>query len=280
MLEYRAYHKSRSRRRGGGKALRKKERSPGGDPQRLRERIRLAGWIAAALLAAGLTGAAFASACSWLGRSSLFQVRDVDMNRCANVSIEEVWAAVRSGGPANLWSLSSGEVARRLSAHPWIRTVTVRKCFPDRLVVRIGERRAVAMVNLDALYYLDDEGMPFKRLTAYDPKNLAIVTGFSRQDLVRKDPVTEGQLRKTLDLLRGVENGALRQNVSEVHFDALDGYTVVTRDAGIRFKVGALDAREAVRRIESAIPILSGTARSSGIVDLKTEGKIFVRAGE
>ncbi|GAB4227937.1 MAG: hypothetical protein OHK0028_01100 [Deltaproteobacteria bacterium] len=280
MIEYRAYHKSRSRRRCGGKAVRKKERSREGDPRRAGARLRLAGWIAAVLLGVGLTGAAFASARSWLGRSPLFTVRAVDLNRCANVSIDEVWAAVRAGGQGNLWSLSAGEVARRLSEHPWVRTVTVRKSFPDRLVVRIDERRAVAMVNLDALYYLDAEGKPFKRLTAYDPKNLAIVTGFSRQELLRKDPVTEGQMRKTLDLLRGVENGALRQNVSEVHFDALEGYTVVTRDAGLQLKVGTLESGEAVRRIEAAMPKLSGTARASGIVDLKTDGKIFVRPGE
>jgi len=41
-----------------------------------------------------------------------------------------------------------------------VRSVSVRKAFPDRLVVRIEERRPVAMVNLDALYYVDAEGAP------------------------------------------------------------------------------------------------------------------------
>jgi cell division septal protein FtsQ len=148
------------------------------------------------------------------------------------------------------------------------------------LVVRIQERAPVAMVNLDVLHYLDEEGRPFKRLTAYDPKNLAIVTGFSREELLRKDPVTVRDLRKTLDLLRGVEAGALRQNVSEIHFDAQDGYTVVTRDAGLQLKVGTMDVKEAIRRIEAAMPRISGMTRSSGIADLKTEGRVFMRPGE
>jgi len=58
--------------------------------------------------------------------------------------------------------------------------------FSGPPVVRIEERTPVAMVNLDVLHYLDEEGRPFKRLTAYDPKNLAIVTGFSRKDLLRR----------------------------------------------------------------------------------------------
>ena len=281
MIEYRAYHKARPGKRArSAQAVRKKEKSRTAERRPLQERLRLIGWIAAALLSVTFTGVAFASAYSWLTRSPLFTVRAVDMNRCANVSLEEVWAVVRGGGPGTLWSVPAKEVAGRLSRHPWVRSVSVRKAFPDRLVVRVEERKPVAMVNLDALHYLDEEGRPFRRLTAYDPKNLAIVTGFSRQELLRKDPVTVGDLRKTLELLRGVEAGALRQNVSEIHFDAQEGYTVVTRDAGLQLKVGTMDVKEAIRRIEAAMPRISGTARSSGIVDLKTEGRIFVRSGE
>src|SRR5512135_1969624 len=281
MIEYRAYHKTRPGKRGSARrAVRKKDKARGTEPKTSRGRQRLVAWIVAGLFAVGSTGVAFASAYSWLTRSPLFTVRTVDMNRCANVSLEEVWAIVRGDGSGILWSVPAKEVARRLSVHPWVRSVSVRKSFPDRLVVRIQERTPVAMVNLDALHYLDEEGRPFKRLTADDPKNLAIVTGCSREELLRKDPVTVRNLQKTLDLLRGVEAGSLRQNVSEIHFDAQDGYTVVTRDTGLQLKVGTIDAKEAIRRIETAMPRISGMTRSSGIADLKTEGRVFMRSGE
>lgn len=281
MIEYRAYHKTRNGMRGtAGRAVRKKGKARDGEMKSPRARLRLIGWITVGLLVVGFTGVAFASAYSWLTRSPLFTVRTIDMNRCSNVSLEEVWAIVRGDGSGILWSVPAKEVTRRLSGHPWVRSVSVRKSFPDRLVVRIQERTPVAMVNLDALHYLDEEGRPFKRLTAYDPKNLAIVTGFSRGDLLRKDPVTIRDLRKTLDLLRGVEAGALRRNVSEIHFDAQDGYTVVTRDSGLQLKVGTMDVKEAIRRIEAAMPRISGMSRSSGIADLKTEGRVFMRPGE
>jgi cell division protein FtsQ len=281
MIEYRAYHKTRNGKRGtAGRTVRKKDKARAREPKTSRAQLRLIGWITAGLLVVGFTGVAFASAYSWITRSPLFTVRTIDMNRCSNVSLEEVWAIVRGDGSGILWSVPAKEVARRLSGHPWVRSVSVRKSFPDRLVVRIQERTPVAMVNLDVLHYLDEEGRPFKRLTAYDPKNLAIVTGFSRGDLLRKDPVTVRDLRKTLDLLRSVEAGSLRQNVSEIHFDAQDGYTVVTRDAGLQLKVGTIDVKEAIRRIEAAMPRISGTTRSSGIADLKTEGRVFMRSGE
>jgi len=135
----------------------------------------------------GFTGVAFASAYSWITHSPVFTVRTIDMNRCANVSLEEVWAIVRGDGSGILWSVPAKEVARRLSGHPWVRSVSVRKSFPDRLVVRIQERTPVAMVNLDVSITSTRRAARSNGLTAYDPKNLAIVTGFSRKDLLRKD---------------------------------------------------------------------------------------------
>lgn len=281
MIEYKAYHKTGPRKRGRGRSdVRRKEKG-GKEPASTRgARLRLAGWIAAVLLAVVLVGAACASAYSWLTRSPLFSVRAVDMNRCANVTQEEVWAIVRGGGSGTIWSVPTREVARRLSKHPWVRSVSVRKAFPDRLVVRIEEHRPVAMVNLDALWYVNEDGKPFKRLTAYDPKNFAIVTGFAPADLKAGEAVTARDFRKALELLRLAEAGPLRQNLSEIHFDAQDGYTLVTRDAGMQLKIGNMEFRKAIRRVEEALPRLSSLGGAPGIVDLKTEGRIFVRPGE
>ncbi len=131
MLEYRAYHKTRPGNRARGwRALRKKDKTRSAGPKPLRARLRLIGWTSVALLAVGLTGVAFASAYSWITHSPIFTIRTIDMNRCANVSLEEVWAIVRGGRTENAWSLPSREVARRLSAHPWVRSASVRKCSP------------------------------------------------------------------------------------------------------------------------------------------------------
>src|SRR3990172_13076597 len=125
MIETAAHHKTRpagKTRAGGG--VRKKEKARAGERRPPQARLRLIGWIAAALLSVAFTGVAFASAYSWLTRSPLFTVRTVDMNRCANVSLEEVWAVVRGGGPGTLWSVPAKEGAGRLSRHPWGRSVS------------------------------------------------------------------------------------------------------------------------------------------------------------
>ena len=279
MIEYKAYHKkSLGKRRKKVHAARKKGKEKNGAAARINLRQVLP--VAAAILVVVLVTAAGATVYSWLGHSRLFSVRDIDMNRCAYVTRDEVSGILSGVAQGNIWSLSSRDIGRRLLTHPWVRSVSVRKVFPDRLVVRIEERKPTAMVNLDTLYYVDEEGTIFKRLTAYDPKNFPIVTGFSRGELTARDAVTLQNLRKTLELLRSTESGVLRQNISEVHFDAQEGYTLVTRDSGLQLKIGMMEFREAMKRIEEALPKLSSVGQARGIVDLKTAGRIYVRPGE
>lgn len=278
MIEYKAYHKKSlggSNRRIVRKR-RKKAKEGAGALGLFRGHLP----AVSALVAVLVVGAAGAYAYSWLGRSRLFSVRVIDMNECSRVTRDEVMGTLKGVPQGNIWSLSKEEIGRRLETHPFIRTVAVRKVFPDKLVVRIGERTPVAMINLDSLYYVDERGDVFKRLTAYDAKDHPILTGFSRRDLRAGDPVTLRNLKKTIELLRHAEAGVLRRNISEVHFDPLDGYTLVTRDDGLQVKIGTMEFGEAMRRIEEAMPKLASLGQSRGVVDLKTAGRIFVRPGE
>jgi cell division protein FtsQ len=279
MIEYKAYHKkSLGRRKHPHAARRKKKKGKAETPGWTRFRRSIP--ILVAVLAFLLLGAAGAAAYSWLGRSAIFSVRVIEMNPCDHVSKDEISGMLKGVARGNIWSLSREEIGRRILAHPFVREVTVRKAFPDMLIVRIEEREPVAMINLDALYYVDEQGSIFKRLTAYDAKNLPILTGFSRGDLAAKDPVTIRNLKKTIDLLHYAEASVLRRNISEVHFDAQDGYTLVTRDFGLQLKIGTMEFSKAMQRVEEAMPKLASLGQSKGVVDLKTEGRIFVRPGE
>ncbi|MGE5188756.1 MAG: cell division protein FtsQ/DivIB, partial [Gemmatimonadota bacterium] len=223
MIEYKAYHKKSLGKPRRGRAVRRKGREKGARGGEVRLRHVLP--VAAAILAVALVGAAGAAVYSWLGHSRIFSVQVIDVNPCDHVSRDEVAGILHGVSRGNIWTLSTSEIGRLLLDHPYVREVSVRKSFPDKLVVRVRERKPVAMINLDSLYYVDELGEIFKRLTAYDPKGYPIVTGFARADLAAKDPVSMRNLKRTIDLLQCAESGVLRENISEAHFDAQDGFT-------------------------------------------------------
>ncbi|HEY3488503.1 MAG TPA: FtsQ-type POTRA domain-containing protein [Candidatus Deferrimicrobiaceae bacterium] len=284
MIEYKAYHKkSLGKNRPARVVRRKGKERPGdrGSASASRMSARQTMLLVVALLSVVIVSVSGAMAYAWLGRSALFTVREIDMNPCAHVTRDEVWGTLKGAPQGNIWRLSTRDIGRRLREHPWVQDVSVRKAFPDTLIVRITERRAVAMINSDTLWYVDAGGTIFKRLSAYDPKNFPIITGFDRRELAStEDVVTRQNLKRTIDLLKVAESGPLGRNISEIHFDAQEGFTLVTRDNGLQLKLGTVDLKDAVRRIDSAIPKLAGIGPGSGVVDLKTDGRIFIRPGE
>ncbi len=283
MIEYKAYHKKSLGKKKTATVVRRKEKSrpSGGGGSAPRMSFRQSLLLAAVLASVVLVSVAGAMGYSWLGRSALFTVREIDMNPCGHVTRDEVWGILKGAPQGNIWRLSTRSIGLRLKEHPWVKDVSVRKTFPDTLVVRITERKAVAMINSDALWYVDAGGTIFKRLSAYDPKDFPIITGFDRRELASaEDVVVRQNLKRTIDLLKVAETGALGRNISEIHFDAQEGFTLVTRDNGLQLKLGTVDLKDAVRRIDAAIPKLAGLGPGSGVVDLKTEGRIFIRSGE
>jgi cell division protein FtsQ len=69
---------------------------------------------------------------------------------------------------ANLVTLGLGRIADTLAENPWVDRVTLSKRFPDKLTVRVIERRPVALLSEDGrLFWLDAAGRP---IAAYDPR--------------------------------------------------------------------------------------------------------------
>jgi cell division protein FtsQ len=102
--------------------------------------------VGLALLAFVAAGAAAAL------RSALFPVRTVELatppKRASREAIERVLQQ-RVGG--NFFAARIGELRLALEQVPWVRTVEVRRIWPDRLVIRIDEHVALARWGSDAL---------------------------------------------------------------------------------------------------------------------------------
>jgi cell division protein FtsQ len=61
-----------------------------------------------------------------------------------------------------VFQLDLKEIAQRVEALPWVRSCEVRRVLPDKLSLRVIERQPVALIRMDTLYYVDEDGTPFK----------------------------------------------------------------------------------------------------------------------
>ena len=188
----------------------------------------------------------------WIKTTPLLQLHHIDV---AGAQRAEEWelrtlAEVKMG--THLFDLPLDEVQARVARHPWVNQVTVRRSFPDRLVVEVHERKAVALLAAGAFYYVDEEGIPFKKVKSGEDMDFPILTGFDVPDgLLRRDArLGQRVIREALGLLTQMESAGLpASQVSEVHVSPSRGFSVFLADGGAEVSLGWEDFEMRIKRL-------------------------------
>jgi cell division protein FtsQ len=95
----------------------------------------------------------------WLYRSStaLFPVRGIVFQGNVHLSEGELKAMAGVGKNGNLLTLSAKGLSAKLLQSPWIKDVSIRKEFPHRILIRIGETSPFAILETKGRTFLIDE---------------------------------------------------------------------------------------------------------------------------
>lgn len=110
------------------------------------------------------------------GHGSLFQLQEVVVYGNKYLSEEEVKAFMGVGGGENLFNLSLAGLALRLSGSPWIKSVSLRKEYPRRLLVKIEEAAPVALLERrERFFLLDGEGKILEMLSEHSVPFLPVI---------------------------------------------------------------------------------------------------------
>jgi len=205
------------------------------------------------------------------------RIRETVVKGCKEMTEKDILslAAVRS--PANLLTINRDAVARRIRTNPWVQEVFVGREFPDRLVIWIRERKAVALIEKEnGLYLVDGEGAPFKRLETGEESDLPVLTGFIREGIV-----DEGLVKKSLTLLgdiKGIKGGPEIGMVSEIHGNETFGLSLFT-DAGLCLQLGFDGYENKLKRLTPVMADLDRKNLKTGflLIDLNDPAKINVQ---
>ncbi len=194
---------------------------------------------------------------------SYFRVREVEVDGSRKVPKETLLSLTVMEGMPNLFSVKLREFVKRLESHPWIEQVRVRKVFPNKIVIQVVERKPMAIIQLEELYYVDTQGEIFTRVGDRDEYNYPYVTGLTRRAFDR-DPVEAKRLiDKALELLRIVNQGKTSAlgEISEIHMEKAFGIHCFTKAEGVEVKMGWEDFEEKARRL----PLIWSDLRKRGL---------------
>jgi cell division protein FtsQ len=180
-----------------------------------------------------------------------FRVRECEVEGNRKIPKETILSLVELERMPNLFTLRLREAAKRLESHPWVEQVNVRKVFPNKILIQIEERKPIAILQLEELYYIDHEGVIFSPIGDRDPYNYPILTGLTRQFL-EKDPAEARHLiMKALDFLRIVDKEKVfpPEEISEIHMEETFGIQYFTKTEGVKVRMGWEQFGEKLRRL-------------------------------
>jgi cell division protein FtsQ len=180
-----------------------------------------------------------------------FRVKEIEVEGSRKIPRETLLSLAVIEGMPNLFSVKLKEVTKRLETHPWIEQVRVGKVFPDKILIQVEERKPMAIIQLEELYYIDTKGEIFSPVGEGDEYNYPYLTGLTRRAL-EKDPTEAKRLiSKALEIVRiaGREKLPPLKEISEIHMEKTFGIHCFTKTEGVEVKMGWEDFEEKLGKL-------------------------------
>jgi len=184
----------------------------------------------------------------------IFKLEDVGFKGIKHVPQTELLQKGGLENRANLLALNLSEVKKNMESISWVKSVYLQRELPNKLQVVVTEHQPIFLVPIQQdLYYLNEEGLLFKKCETKEGVSLPLLTG-----LEKKDWTPSGHLKvpilQELILLQGyLSRGAdpfYPNKLSEIHYDPDCGFSLFTLERGIRITLGKEEFPVRIKRLE------------------------------
>jgi cell division protein FtsQ len=182
--------------------------------------------------------------------ASHLELATIEVQGCLRTDRQEIMEAASVPLKTPIFKLDLKEIAHRVEALPWVRSCEVRRVLPDKLTVRVIERQPVALIRLDKLYYVDEDGTPFQEPAPGETLDYPILTGW--EDQVRKKGMGKERIEEALWFIREVQDHQhlSQEGISEINCTAFDTMTIFMAKGGVMIRMGRGDMGLKVNRLE------------------------------
>lgn len=204
----------------------------------------------------------------WVARQpGRFAITRIDLEGLVRTKQSVAVEKIDTKGGSNLLRIDPREVKQRLGDLPWVRSVQVRRVFPDALSIKISEKIPVCMGVVDErLVILDEYGQPIKPFEIGDPLLLPVVRPEAKNEAAREVV----WMINLLDRYSGV-----KPIISEaVGFAGKRWILYTNRGVKLLISENAEQELELLLKLQKKYKILDRKIRQ---VELRIPGKIAVR---
>ena len=184
----------------------------------------------------------------------LFKLEDVSFKGIKRVSQAQLLQKGGLENGVNLLALNLSEVKKNMESTPWVKNVFLHRELPNKLQVEVTEQQPIFLVLVQQdLYYLNDEGLLFKKSEIKDGVSIPLLTGLEKKDWTPTGQLKSSILQELISLQRVLSQGRdpfYPNKLSEIHYDPDCGFSLFTIERGIRITLGKEEIPERIKRLE------------------------------
>ncbi|MBI5188035.1 MAG: FtsQ-type POTRA domain-containing protein [Nitrospirae bacterium] len=201
---------------------------------------------------------------------SVFPIKHFVFSGNKHLTDDELKILAGLYGGEGLITISSKEVSQRLLKSPWIRSVSLRKEFPETLSVVIEEAVPLALLDMNGhLFLIDDNGKLLEELKDEAVPFLPIITG---------DPFKErGGFSEALNLINVMKGKGLLLGKDHIEINAQRPQELAISIDGIIVKVGAGGYQEKLERLIELEDEIKRRNTAVDYIDLRFANRVILK---
>lgn len=184
----------------------------------------------------------------------IFKLEDVSFKGIKRVSQAQLLQKGGLENGVNLLALNLSEVKKNMESTPWVKKVYLHRELPNKLQVVVTEQYPVFLVPVQQdLYYLNEEGLLFKKSEMKEGTSIPLLTGLEKKDWSptgQLKPIIHQELVTLQRLLSQGRDPFYPNKISEIHYDPDCGFSIFTLERGIRITLGKEEIPARVKRLE------------------------------
>lgn len=216
------------------------------------------------VLAVSLAYAAYGPLVRAVTDMKFFKIREISITGCRTTTPALIRELAGIRYQTSLLALNPDHIKAILRMHPWIATATVKRDWPDVLVIAIKEYAPEALLVREVsggaqLFYLDRSGTVFAPVEPGGEMDFPVITGLTGLTGKEDAEVLREATSEALALLKLVKQNNPNlplQNLSEIHIDQEVGMTVYLADYPFPIYFGVGEIRTKYSRLKRVLEVL------------------------
>ncbi|HEX4354760.1 MAG TPA: FtsQ-type POTRA domain-containing protein [Polyangiales bacterium] len=212
----------------------------------------------------------------YVHESASFATRRVDVHGQQHLSREQVIAAAGLAIGKNVFEVSPERARALLLSEPWIESANVRRSLPGSYAIDVRERRPVALLAVDELYLVSDDGVAFKPLGVGDPFDMPVITGLDVSQVAADKRASVSSLMSAVALLHDYQDAGLwrREPISEIHIESDGALSLYVGSDATHVRLGKSPFRQKLERLSEVLQLLRGQQTRAAYVLLDNQHRL------